>query len=92
MIDKKKLSKRIAKENKIREMPLLNLYILIVAILVCIGSWFKIYILELLKPVPMIMMIIYLHQKNSSRQHLVPNLVEAGLAMSLVGDILLMSN
>ena len=38
------------------------------------------------------MMIIYLHTKNSSRQHLVPNLIEAGLCMSLVGDILLMSN
>jgi uncharacterized membrane protein YhhN len=39
----------------------------------------------------MIMMIIYLHNKNSGRQHLVPNLVQAGLVMSLVGDVLLMS-
>lgn len=40
----------------------------------------------------MIMMIMYLHNKNSVRQHLVPNLVEAGLVVSLVGDVLLMSN
>ncbi len=36
-------------------------------------------------------MIIYIHGKNSSRQHLVPNLIEAGLIMSLIGDVLLMS-
>ena len=92
MIDRKKLSKRIAKENKVKEMPLLNLYILILAILACIGSCFQIYFLEVLKPLPMIMMIYYLHSKNNTRQHLVPNLVEAGLVMSLVGDVLLMSN
>jgi uncharacterized membrane protein YhhN len=73
-------------------MPLLNLYILVLAILVCIGNLFRIWLLECLKPIPMIMMIGYLHNKNSLRQHLVPNLVEAGLIMSLVGDVLLMSN
>jgi uncharacterized membrane protein YhhN len=72
-------------------MPLLNLYILVVAILVCIGSIFSITFLEWLKPIPMILMIVYIHNKNSVRQHLVPNLIEAGLVMSLVGDILLMS-
>jgi hypothetical protein len=40
----------------------------------------------------MIMMIYYLYSKNSPRQHLVPNLVVAGLSMSLVGDVMLMSN
>jgi uncharacterized membrane protein YhhN len=73
-------------------MPLLNLYILVFSILVCIGSAFRIYFLELFKPIPMIMMIIYIHSKNSARQHLVPNLIEAGLIMSIIGDILLMSN
>jgi len=73
-------------------MPLLNLYILVFSILVCIGSAFRIYFLELLKPTPMIMMIIYIHSKNSGRQHLVPNLIEVGLIMSIIGDILLMSN
>jgi uncharacterized membrane protein YhhN len=73
-------------------MPLLNLYILILTILVCIGSLFRIWILEIIKPIPMVMMIVYLHNKNSVRQHLVANLVEVGLVVSLVGDVLLMSN
>jgi uncharacterized membrane protein YhhN len=36
-------------------------------------------------------MIIYIHDKNRARQHLVPRLVEVGLILSLVGDVLLMS-
>lgn len=37
-------------------------------------------------------MIIYIHDKNKARQHLVPRIIEAGIALSLVGDVLLMSN
>jgi uncharacterized membrane protein YhhN len=46
----------------------------------------------MLKPVPIVMMIMYVHQKNSARKHLVPRLIEVGLAISLIGDILLMFN
>ena len=38
----------------------------------------------------MVLMIIYIHSKNSSRQHLIPSLVELGLVLSLVGDVMLM--
>ena len=37
-------------------------------------------------------MIYYIHDKNRSRDHLVPNLVKYGLALSLVGDVCLMLN
>lgn len=46
----------------------------------------------MLKPIPIILMVIYIHDKNRVRQHLVPRVIEAGIALSLVGDVLLMSN
>lgn len=53
---------------------------------------FGIYLLRLIKPVPMIMMIIYISGKNAQRDHLVPTLIRAGLILSLIGDIFLMSS
>ena len=44
----------------------------------------------MLKPLPMILMILYIHKKNSPREHLMPSLVEVGLFLSLIGDVLLM--
>jgi uncharacterized membrane protein YhhN len=38
----------------------------------------------------MLLMILYVHGKNSPRDHLVPNLIEIGLVISLLGDLLLM--
>jgi hypothetical protein len=38
----------------------------------------------------MVLMIIYIHKKNKARDHLVPKLIEIGLILSLVGDVLLM--
>lgn len=90
MIDKKKLIQRLTKESKLKEFPLLNLYILVAAILECIGEFFNIYYLRLIKPLPIVLMIIYLYEKSSNRNHLVPKLVIMGLALSLVGDVLLM--
>lgn len=46
----------------------------------------------MLKPIPIILMIYYIRDKNRSRDHLVPNLVQYGLALSLVGDVCLMLN
>jgi uncharacterized membrane protein YhhN len=52
----------------------------------------NIFILRMLKPIPMVLMIIYISGKNSQRNHLVPTLVRAGLILSLVGDLFLMVN
>ena len=46
----------------------------------------------MLKPLPIVLMILYIHNKKSPRDHLMPSLVEAGLFLSLIGDILLMFN
>lgn len=51
-----------------------------------------VFILKMLKPVPIILMIIYISGKNSQRDHLVPTLIRAGLILSLIGDIFLMVN
>lgn len=50
----------------------------------------NIFILKMLKPIPMILMIIYISGKNSNRNHLVPTLIRAGLILSLIGDLFLM--
>ena len=57
-----------------------------------LGEGLKLYYLQLLKPVPIVLMIAYIHYKNRQRQHLVPSLIELGIAICLVGDLLLMSN
>jgi uncharacterized membrane protein YhhN len=90
LIDKKKLSKRLNKNSKLKELPLLNFYILVVVFFEIIGEGFNIYYLRLLKPLPIALMIYYIHSKNSSRDHLMPRFIEIGLCFSLVGDLLLM--
>ena len=50
----------------------------------------NIFILKMLKPIPMILMIIYISGKNSQRNHLVPTLIRTGLIISFIGDLLLM--
>ena len=90
-VNKKKLSQRLAKENnKYKEFPLLNLYIIIVGIIEIIAEALDIFYLRLLKPVPIILMIIYISGKNAQRDHLVPTLIKGGLYLSLIGDIFLM--
>lgn len=71
---------------------MLNLYILAIALIEIIGEIFGIFLLKMLKPIPMILMIIYISGKNSQRDHLVPTLIRAGLILSLIGDIFLMIN
>lgn len=92
MIDKKKLTQRLNKGSQLKSLPILNLVILVIATLEVIGEAFKIYYLQLLKPIPIMLMIYYIHDKNKARDHLVPRLIKFGLIFSLAGDVCLMSN
>lgn len=91
MIDREKLVQRLNRGSKLKELPLLHLAILLSALLEALGEWLRIYYLQMLKPVPIVLMVIYIHDKNRARQHFVPNIVEAGLVLSLIGDVCLMS-
>lgn len=68
------------------------MYILVVGVLEILGEIFGVFILKLLKPLPILLMIIYISGKNSQRDHLVPTIIRAGLILSLVGDVFLMVN
>lgn len=57
-----------------------------------IGEGFRIFWLQMLKPLPMVLMLYYIHSKNSPRDHLMPRFIEVGLFFSLIGDIFLMFN
>lgn len=57
-----------------------------------IGEGFRIFWLQMLKPLPMVLMLYYIHSKNSPRDHLMPRFIEVGLFFSLIGDLFLMSN
>ncbi len=92
MIDRKKLVQRLNRGSRLKELPLLHFAIIVVAVLEVVGEGLRIFPLQMLKPVPIILMIIYIHDKNKARQHLVPRVIEAGIALSLIGDICLMSN
>jgi len=92
MIDRKKLVQRLNRGSRLKELPLLHLAILLLTALEVLGEGFRIYYLQMLKPLPILLMIVYIHDKNRSRQHFVPNIVEAGLVLSLIGDVCLMSN
>lgn len=48
--------------------------------------------LRMLKPIPMILMIVYISGKSVHRDYLVISLIRAGLIVSLIGDIFLMVN
>lgn len=75
MIDKKKLLQRLNKGTKLKEYPLLNLYILIAVFFQVIGELTTISIFQMIKPLPPLLMVIYIHNKNTTRSHLVPRLV-----------------
>jgi hypothetical protein len=40
----------------------------------------------MLRPVPLLLMVVYLHSKNTTRKHLVPTLLEAALFLFLLVD------
>jgi hypothetical protein len=66
----------------------LNLYILVAAFLEIFGELIDSTLLRMLKPVPMLLMVAYVHGKNNNRKHLVPSLVEVALLISLVVDLI----
>lgn len=74
MIDKKKIAKRLNKGSRLKELPLLNFYILVAILFQIIGELLSFYYFEIIRPLPIILMILYIHSKNSPRDHLVPTL------------------
>lgn len=91
MIDKKKIAKRLNKGSRLKELPLLNFYILVAILFQIIGELLSFYYFEIIRPLPIILMILYIHSKNSPRDHLVPTLTQIGLIISLIADLLLMA-
>lgn len=67
MIDKKKVVQRMNRGSRLKDMPLTNFAIIVIALVEVIGEGLKIYPLQLLKPVPIILMIFYVHFKNKMR-------------------------
>ena len=89
MIDKKKLLQRLNKGSKLKEYPLLNLYILVAAFFQVLGELADLWLLRLLRPLPLLLMVLYIHGKNSARKHLVPSLTQAALVIFLLVDLVL---
>lgn len=89
MIDKKKILQRLNKGSKLKEYPLLNLYILVAAFFQILGELADLWLLRSLRPLPILLMVLYIHGKNSSRKHLVPSLVQAALVVFLLVDLVL---
>ena len=89
MIDKKKLLQRLNKGSKLKEYPLLNLYILVAAFFQVLGELADLWLLRLLRPLPLLLMVLYIHGKNSTRKHLVPSLTQAALVIFLLVDLVL---
>ena len=75
MPDRKKQARRESRGSRLKDMPLTNFAILVVVLVEVIGEGLKFYPLQLLKPVPIVLMIAYIHYKNKVRQHLVPSLI-----------------
>lgn len=89
MIDKKKIVQRLNKGSKLKEYPLLNLYILVAAFFQILGELTGVQLLRLLRPLPVLLMVLYIHGKNNARKHLVPSLVQAALVVFLLVDLVL---
>lgn len=86
MIDKKRIVQRLNRGYRLKEFPLLNLYILVAAFaesLAVLADW---PLLQYAKPLPLFLMLLYLHNKNTGRKFLVPTLVSIALAVSCVVD------
>ena len=66
-LNKKKVIQRFYKENKGKEYPLLNLFMLILIITSVIAEITDTFFFKFLKPIPIIMMIFYISGKNSVR-------------------------
>lgn len=87
MIDKKRIVQRLNRGSKLKEFPLLNLYILVAAFaeaLAVLADW---PLLMNLRPLPCFLMALYVHNKNAGRKFLVPTLVSIALAVSCLVDL-----
>ena len=87
MIDKKRIVQRLNRGYKLKEFPLLNLYILVAAfteVLAVLADW---PLLMSLRPLPLFLMLLYVHNKNAGRKFLVPTLVSIALAASCIVDL-----
>lgn len=84
MINQKKVVQRLNKGSRLKEYPLLNLYILVAAAFEFIGSIAHLHTLTLLRPVTLLLMLLYVRFKSAPRSHLVPTLVQLALLLSLL--------
>jgi hypothetical protein len=84
MINQKKLAQRLNKGSRLKEYPLLNLYILVAAFFEFVGNIAGVQTLVLLRPLPLLLMLLYVRFKSASRSHLVPNLVQFALLISFL--------
>ena len=86
MIDKKKVMQRVSRGSRLPEYPLLNLYTLVSIILQAAGEGFGVRVLRWGRPLPELMMGLYVRAKSGSRQHLVPQLIGWSLLTACVAQ------
>lgn len=79
-------------QNKDESYTILNILIIVFSIAHTIGILIPVEILIMLKPFPLIIMIIFISGKTIHRDRMVLEFVRGGLIMSLFGDIFLMAN
>lgn len=84
MINQKKLAQRLNKGSRLKEYPLLNLYILVASFFEFVGNIAEVQTLALLRPLPLLLMLLYVRFKSAPRSHLVPNLVQFALLLSFL--------
>jgi hypothetical protein len=87
MIDKKRIVQRMNRGYKLKEFPLLNLYILVAAFAEVFAVLVDWPLLMNLRPLPLFLMVLYVHNKNVGRKFLVPTLVSIALAVSCLVDL-----
>ena len=68
---------------------MLNLWILLAIIAAVIESQISTQLLRFLHGIPTLLMTIYISNKVSKRNHLVPKLVKLGLMLCFMGDVIL---
>jgi membrane protein insertase Oxa1/YidC/SpoIIIJ len=84
MINQKKLAQRMNKGSRLKEYPLLNLYILVAAVFEFIGNIAQVQMLTLLRPITILLMLLYVRFKSAPRSHLVPTLVQLAILFSFL--------
>lgn len=88
MIDKKRIVQRLNRGYRLKEFPLLNLYILVAAFVEALAVLADWQLLRCIKPLPLFLMLLYAHNKNAGRKFLVPTLVAIALFASCLVDLI----